>query len=81
MQARSELRFPTLAPPSCPWHSNCTPMDCENYRRAPWMVPHIAKHKRRSFEHLEAYTSVQDDDAGSGAAGVCSRGGSERGGR
>lgn len=36
LSARSRERFPTLAKESaCPWHDDCTPMDCENHRRFP----------------------------------------------
>lgn len=35
IEARSKERFPSLAGPACPWHDDCTPMDCENHRRLP----------------------------------------------
>ena len=39
MRAISEVRFPSLAPPSCDFHGRegvrCTPMDCQFYRLAP----------------------------------------------
>lgn len=35
LSARSKDRFPTLAPPFCPWHDDCTAMDCENFRTFP----------------------------------------------
>lgn len=33
--AKSELPFPNLNGPSCPWHESCTPMDCEFFGRTP----------------------------------------------
>lgn len=35
VNARSRLPFPNLNGPSCPWHTKCTPMDCENFNRLP----------------------------------------------
>lgn len=39
LSARSALRFPSLAGPVCPWHEDCTPMDCENWRVVPKAEP------------------------------------------
>lgn len=35
LDARSKERFPNLGKPFCPWHEDCTAMDCENFRTIP----------------------------------------------
>ena len=35
LMARSKERFPSLAKRGCPWHEDCTPMDCEFFRAVP----------------------------------------------
>lgn len=47
ISARSEQRFPSLAPPSCPWHDHCTPMDCENFRSLPDTSLLVGRHATR----------------------------------
>lgn len=46
LTARSIKRFPSLAGPMCPWHDDCTPMDCENFRTVP---PLPGAGKRQKF--------------------------------
>lgn len=45
LSARSNERFPSLAKPSCPWHDDCTPMDCENFRSVPSYLDQYARPK------------------------------------
>lgn len=48
VNARSRQRFPNLGKPFCVWHTDCTAMDCENFRRIPSDAQIQASLKKRA---------------------------------